>query len=59
MDELTKEALEESIDALFCIRSYFDHEVKCTCNDEDGVCERCDFINELTIARQRMKNIIE
>jgi hypothetical protein len=59
MDMFTKDCLEESIDALRDVKDYFSLEVKCKCNDEDGICERCTYINELEIAMQRMRNLIK
>lgn len=56
---MTKEAIEESIDALNDVRSYFLLEVKCECNDEDGICERCTHIDELGLAMQRLRNLLK
>lgn len=58
IDNMTKEAIEESMDALNDIRSYFNLEVKCTC-DEIETCERCTYINKLGIVIQRMRNLIQ
>lgn len=57
MNAMTKEIIQESIESLKDIRTYFILEEKCKCDDEDGVCQRCDYINELELAIQRIGNL--
>lgn len=57
VDNMTKEVMEESIEALKDIRNYFNLEVKCMCNEEDGTCERCMYIEDLRLTIQRIRNL--